>query len=76
MYYNAEDKLKSEFEKDIYDKFQFFYFAKDDERTSQGEVIPGIGGMVYDRLGFQGQEEKNRYIPEIVKSRRSKLIKV
>jgi hypothetical protein len=39
-------------------------------------VIPGIGGMVYDRLGFQGQEEKKRYIPEIVKSRRSKLIKV
>ncbi len=76
MYYNAEEKLKSEFEKDIYDKFKFFYFAKDDERTSLGEVIPGIGGMVYERLGFQGQEEKNRYIPEIVKSRRSKLIKV
>ncbi|MFB8789884.1 MAG: hypothetical protein U7123_13775 [Potamolinea sp.] len=76
IYYNAEEKLKNEFEQDIYDKFQFFYFAKDDERTPQGEVIPGVGGIVYDRLGFQGQEGKNRYIPEIVKSRRSKLIKV
>lgn len=75
IYYNAEEKLKNEFEQDIYDKFQFFYFAKDDERTPQGEVIPGIGGIVYDRLGFQGQEEKNKYIPEIVKSRRSQLIK-
>lgn len=75
IYYNAEEKLKNEFEQDTYDKFQFFYFAKDDERTPQGEVIPGIGGIVYDRLGFQGQEEKNKYIPEIVKSRRSQLIK-
>jgi hypothetical protein len=76
IYYNAEEKLKNEFEKNIYDKFKFFYFAKDDERTSLGEVIPGIGGMVYERLGFQGQEEKNTYIPEIVKSRRAKLLKV
>lgn len=76
IYQNAEEKLKNEFEKEIYDKFQFFYFAKDDKRTSSGEVIPGIGGSVYERLGFTGQEDKNKYIPEIVKSRRSKLIKV
>lgn len=76
IYHNAEQKLKSEFEKDIYDRFQFFYFAKDDERTPLGEVIPGIGGSVYERLGFKGQEDKNTYVPEIVKSRRSKLMKV
>ncbi|MGL6344218.1 MAG: hypothetical protein ACRC80_34370 [Waterburya sp.] len=76
IFHNAEQKLKSEFEQDIYDKFQFFYFAKDDQRTSSGEVIPGIGGSVYERLGFTGQEDKNKYIPEIVKSRRSKLMKV
>ncbi|NEP56366.1 MAG: hypothetical protein F6K31_04990 [Symploca sp. SIO2G7] len=75
MYHNAEEKLQNEFEKNIHDKFQFFYFAKDDKRTSHGEVIPGIGGMVYERLGFQGQEGKNSYIPEIVKFRRSKLMK-
>lgn len=45
----------------------------DDQRTPEGEVLPGIGGMIYNRLGFQGQEDKNKYVPEVVKSRRSKL---
>ncbi|NHC34311.1 hypothetical protein [Scytonema millei] len=76
MYFEAEEKLKSNFDKSIYDKFQFFYFAKDDERTHEGEVIPGVGGNVYTRLGFEGQESKNQFIPEIVKSRRRKLTKV
>ncbi|PMB53990.1 hypothetical protein CEN39_01325 [Fischerella thermalis CCMEE 5201] len=74
IYKNAEQKLINEFEKNIYDKFQFFYFAKDDELTPEGEVIPGIGGNVYLRLGFEGQDNKNEYIPEIVKLRRSQLI--
>jgi hypothetical protein len=76
MYVQAEEKLRSSFEKEIYDKFHFFYFAKDDKRTREGEVIPGIGGNVYLRLGFDGQDAKNQYIPEIVKDRRSKLTKV
>jgi hypothetical protein len=76
MYCTAQEKLKNEFEENIYNKFQFLYFAEDDERTEEGEVIPGIGGMVYERLGFQGQDDKNRYIPELVKVRRSKLMKV
>jgi hypothetical protein len=74
IYKNAEQKLKDEFEKEIYEKFQFFYFAKDDERTHEGEVIPGIGGNVYLRLGFEGQSHKNEYIPEIVKARRSQFV--
>lgn len=76
IYFEAEEKLKSNFDKSIYNKFQFFYFAKDDERTLEGEVIPGVGGNVYTRLGFEGQESKNQFIPEIVKSRRRKLTKV
>lgn len=76
MYFQAEEKLKSSFDKVIYDKFKFFYFAKDNERTREGEVIPGIGGNVYIRLGFDGQDDKNRYVPKIVKDRRSKFIKV
>ncbi len=75
VYENTEAKLRDEFEESIYNKFQFFYFAKDDERTQDGEVIPGIGGNVYLRLGFKGQDNKNEYIPEIVKARRSKFIK-
>ena len=69
----AEEKLKNSFEKFIYDKFEFFYLAKDDKRTKEGEIIPGIGGDVYHRLGFDGQEEKNKYIPELVKNRRSRI---
>ena len=76
IYHTAEEKLKSQFEKDVSDKFQFFYFAEDNERTSEGEVIPGIGGTIYDRLGFKGQDDKNSYVPEIVKKRRSQLIPI
>jgi hypothetical protein len=76
MYYQAEEKLKNEFDEDVYDKFKFFYFAQDDERTAEGEVIPGIGGMIYQRLGFEGQEDKNQYVPEIVKSRRSRFVEI
>ncbi|MBE9189381.1 hypothetical protein IQ230_03175 [Gloeocapsopsis crepidinum LEGE 06123] len=75
IYHKAEEKLRNAFEQSTYDKFRFFYFAKDNQRTSKGEVIPGIGGSVYERLGFQGQDDKNRHTPEIVKSRR-KLISV
>jgi hypothetical protein len=75
IYKNAEQKLKDEFDENIYSKFEFFYFAKDDERTQEGEVIPGIGGNVYLRLGFEGQDNKNEYIPEIVKKRRSQFIR-
>lgn len=74
MYHTAEEKLRNEFEQEIYRKFEFIYFAQDDERTSEGEVIPGIGGSVYERLGFNGQDDKNRYVPKIVRSRRSRLV--
>ena len=89
IYEGAEEKLKAEFEEDIYrgalsngletdpwiaPQFQFFYFARDDKRKKSGEVIPGIGGMVYKRLGFEGQAEKNKYVPELVKTRRQKML--
>jgi hypothetical protein len=70
----AEQKLKNEFEEAVYSKFQFFYFAKDQERTSTGEIRPGIGGNVYQRLGFEDQDSKNKYIPDIVKKRRAELV--
>jgi hypothetical protein len=55
-------------------QFHFFYFARDDKRKKSGEVIPGIGVMVYKRLGFEGQAEKNKYVPELVKTRRQKML--
>ncbi|MGD1895497.1 MAG: hypothetical protein ACFB16_00945 [Phormidesmis sp.] len=73
IYVGAEERLASEFEASVYEKFQFIYLAEDDERTNAGEVIPGIGGMVYERLGFNGQDDKNSYIPDLVITRRRQL---
>ncbi|OLP15972.1 hypothetical protein BST81_23200 [Leptolyngbya sp. 'hensonii'] len=73
MYEKAEASLRREFEPAITDKFQFFYLAQDSDRTPEGEVIPGIGGMIYDRLGFDGQAAKNEYVPKIVKARRARF---
>jgi hypothetical protein len=74
MYIGAEQKLKDEFDRSIYEKFDFLYFARDDERKPDGEVVPGVGGMVYDRLGFNGQDGKNSHMPKIVQERMEKLL--
>lgn len=66
----AEKSLRSEFNPSISDKFEFIYFAKDDKATSKGEVIPGIGGEIYQRLGLNDVLQKNKYVPELVKERR------
>ncbi|MBW4486149.1 MAG: hypothetical protein KME14_26810 [Tildeniella torsiva UHER 1998/13D] len=74
LYHSAEAALRQVFSPDISQKFEFFYFAIDDERTDQGEVLPGVGGIIYDRLGFDGQEGKNSYTPAIVKQRRQQFL--
>ncbi|MGI4727833.1 MAG: hypothetical protein ACRYGB_04605 [Janthinobacterium lividum] len=68
---DAPQKLESEFEDSISAKFDYLYFAEDDEKDENGNVQPGIGGDVYKRLGFEGQDAKNKYVPEIVKKRRN-----
>jgi hypothetical protein len=68
----AIKNLENEFEEDIIRRFEYLYFAEDDKRTEQGFVDPGIGGDVYQRLGFESQAGKNRFTPEIVKERRYK----
>lgn len=74
LYHSAEAALRQVFPSDISQKFEFFYFAVDNKRTDKGEVIPGVGGLVYDRLGFDGQEGKNSYTPTIVKQRRKQFL--
>lgn len=73
MFVNAEEALKAEFPKDISDKFSFLCFATDDEVNAAGEVIPGVGGSVYERLGIGTSDTKNKYVPNIVKARRAAL---
>lgn len=70
VYRGAEEKLKADFSQKVSDIFQFLYFATDDEQNQNGEVIPGIGGSVYDRLGLGNAEDKLKYVPQIVKDRR------
>lgn len=69
MYKDAEFNLFMDFPNDISSKFKFVTFAIDDEINENKEIIPGIGGMVYPRLGLGAESEKNSYIPEIVKKR-------
>ncbi len=73
IYKGAEDRLQQGFPPEIYNKFHYVYLAEDDEKTSDGIIIPGIGGEVYARLGFGTQDDKNRYTPELVKQRRNEI---
>ena len=73
MFIEADQKLKSEFPESISDKFQFISSVTDDQINENGEVIPGIGGMIYSRLGLGDSHEKNKYIPEIVRHRREEM---
>ena len=65
MHKDSVPNLMREFPEEISNKFHFITFAVDDEREGS-EVVPGIGGMVYPRLGLGDMETKNRYVPEMV----------
>lgn len=69
MYKDAEKSLRKEFPALIADKFEFVTFAIDTERDKNQNIIPGIGGMVYPKLGLGNLHEKNKYMPELVKER-------
>lgn len=69
MYKNAQKSLKREFPDYINNKFLFLTFAIDTERSLSGEVIPGVGGMVYPKLGLGNIHEKNKYTPNLVLAR-------
>lgn len=69
MFIDAEKTLKNEFPKEFSNKFDFIWFAKDSIRKEDGEVIPGIGGQIYNRLGLQGKPHELNYMPDFVVSR-------
>ena len=55
MHEQGEERLKAEFPEDICRKFKFHTFAIDSERDKKGNVLDGIGGEVYPKLGFAAQ---------------------
>jgi hypothetical protein len=69
IYKDADERLCQEFEDAIARRFEFYWFAEDDEKEGEN-VIPGIGGQVYERLGMGGRADKNRYTPQLVRQRR------
>lgn len=74
MLAGAEERLAREFPLEISSKFKFVHFITDTEKDADGEnVVPGIGGSLYELLGLGNRTEKNRYVPDIVKERRKKF---
>ncbi|WP_223296631.1 hypothetical protein [Thiorhodovibrio frisius] len=69
IYIDAEQALKAEFPASISERFRFVYFAVDEERTTTGNVVPGIGGQVYQLLGMADQPARTGYLPNLVKKR-------
>lgn len=68
MHSKSECSLRDEFPEEISSKFEFVYLAQDKKREAlTGEVIPGIGGEIYQLLGLGNQPVKTGYMPNLVK---------
>lgn len=66
MHKDAKHNLVMDFPLEISSRFKFLTLAIDDEINDQNEIIPGIGGMIYPRLGLGNESEKISYIPKII----------
>lgn len=65
----AQQRLNNEFPEEIRRRFQFIFLAEDDQKDNLGNVSPGIGGSVYERLGIT--EHGAGFVPRIVTERRA-----
>ena len=74
MYAGAPSALAPEFPEGWVDRFQYVYFAQDTTRDDDGTIRPGIGGSVYELLGWSGQADKNRYFPRLVDARNARFL--
>ena len=72
MLIGAEGRLEREFPPAISAKFEYVHFVTDTDKDGEN-VLPGIGGSLYELLGLGNQHEKNKYVPSIVKERRKRL---
>ncbi|TGQ72894.1 MULTISPECIES: hypothetical protein [unclassified Mesorhizobium] len=69
MLKGARKRLEAEFPASVGDKFEYWILAVDAQADENGNVIPGIGGSVYQRMGFDSQDDKNFYMPALVADR-------
>ena len=65
----AEGRLAKAFPPKLARQFRFWTFAVDHTKDAEGIVIPGIGGEIYDRLGFGDGIAKNELLPKLVEER-------
>jgi uracil phosphoribosyltransferase len=65
----AQERLSAEFPSNISSKFEYRYLAIVDKVDEVGNVVPGIGGLVYERLGFEDEAKKNKIMPKLVEQR-------
>jgi hypothetical protein len=70
----AEGRLAKLLPPDLVSRFKFLNFAEDVEKSSDGNVIPGIGGEIYERLGLGNEIEKNGVMPKLVEERLSAVL--
>ncbi|UZF20630.1 hypothetical protein LG939_03875 [Ralstonia pseudosolanacearum] len=71
MFKGAEERLTAEFPESVSRLFRYVWFATDDQKEGDN-VLPGIGGSVYERLGLGDEKKKNKHMPAIVKERRGR----
>lgn len=69
MLTGAKDRLAQSLPSELVSQFDFVSFAVDTEVTSEGIILPGIGGEIYERLGLGGIVEKNAAMPSLVEER-------
>lgn len=67
MHSKSEQILRDEFPSEIADKFEFIYLAVDNDKATDGEVIPGIGGQIYGLLGLKDQPARASFMPQLVR---------
>lgn len=70
LLHGAQNRLENEFPESMSRRFNYVWFATDFEKNEVGDVMPGIGGSVYERLGLG--VEQNNFVPKIVRERREK----
>ena len=68
MHVDSNKKLEKQFPFSISKLFKYVFLAKD-SKLEDNNVILGIGGSVYEKLGFTDQYHKNKIIPSIVQEK-------
>jgi len=69
MLRGADQRLAQEFPSHLSSRFRYWTFEVDTVVDEEGQVLPGIGGEVYGRLGLGDKVSKNAIFPELLKRR-------